>query len=67
MSGGANLANTTHADARISGSSPRKGDIAAPSVPENGEAFTMWRGTAINPAGGDGDTTLRVYIVCATQ
>ncbi len=67
VSGGANLANTTHADARISGSGPRNGSIDAPTVPDNGEEFTLWRGTAINPAGGDGDTTLRVYIVCATK
>jgi hypothetical protein len=67
VSGGANLANTTHNDARITGSGPRKGTVDAPVVPENGEAFSVWRATAVNPAGGDGETTFRVYIVCATQ
>lgn len=67
VSGGANFTNTTHSDARITGSGPRKGTVDAPTVPENGEEFTVWRATAVNPAGGDGETTFRVYIVCATQ
>lgn len=67
VGGGANLANAAHNDARITGSSPRKGAIDDPAVPLSGDAFTLWRGTAVNPAGGDADTTLRVYIVCATK
>lgn len=67
VGGGANLANAAHNDARITGSGPRKGTLDAPAVPDSGEAFTLWRGTAVNPAGGDADTTLRVYIVCATK
>ena len=67
VGGGANLANPTHSDGKITGSGPRKGDTTNPQVPENGEQFTVWRATAINPAGGDGATTLRVYIICASH
>lgn len=67
VGGGANLSTTTHNDGKITGSGPRKGDVTSPTVPENGEQFTVWRATAINPAGGDGATTLRVYIICAAQ
>jgi hypothetical protein len=67
VGGGANLADTTHSDGKITGSGPRKGTVDAPTVPENGEQFTVWRATAVNPAGGDAATTLRVYIICAAQ
>lgn len=67
VGGGANISDVTHSDAKITGSGPRKGTIDNPIVPENGDEFTVWRASAVNPAGGDGNTTLRVYIVCASK
>lgn len=68
ISGGANYTPITHGDARFSGSGPRTGTLAAPTVPTDGEAWTIWRGTAINPAGGDATAvTVRVYVICATS
>jgi len=67
VTGGANYTPITHGDARFSGSGPRRGTVDNPLVPDTGEEWTIWRGTAINPAGGDtGDVTVRVYIICAT-
>lgn len=68
IGGGANLAQLSHGDARLTGSGPRAGTVAAPSVPATGDAWTLWRGTAINPAGGDTTAvTVRVYVICATS
>jgi hypothetical protein len=68
ISGGANYTPITHGDARFSGSGPRNGSLASPTVPVDGDPWTIWRGTAINPAGGDTTAvTVRVYIICATS
>lgn len=67
ISGGVNFSTINHGDARITGSSPRKGTIDAQVVPSDGDVSTIWRGTAINPAGGDANpVTVRVYAVCAS-
>ncbi|WP_320670980.1 hypothetical protein [Patulibacter defluvii] len=66
ISGGANYTPITHGDARFSGSGPRTGTLDSPTVPDDGAAWSIWRGTAINPAGGDTTpVTVRVYIICA--
>lgn len=67
IGGGANIVAVTAADVPITGSGPRKGTLAAPAVVEDGEPFTIWRATAVNPAGGTGATTLRVYVICAKK
>lgn len=69
IAGGSNYVPLAHGDARFSGSGPRNGTVANPTVPraDGPDTWTIWRGTAINPAGGDtGDVTVRVYIICAT-
>jgi hypothetical protein len=66
IAGGGNFSNVAHGDARITGSGPRTGTVAAPTVPNDGDAWSVWRVTAINPAGGDTSTvTVRVFIICA--
>lgn len=66
ISGGGNLADIDHGDAKVTGSGPRGGAIAAPSVLIDGQTPTIWRVTAVNPAGGDATpAVVRVYALCA--
>lgn len=39
--------------------------LASGALPNNGDAFTTWRATAINPAGGTGAVDLRVFAICS--
>jgi hypothetical protein len=66
IGGGSNMVPIDHGDGKFTGSGPRSGTLAAPTVPASGDAWTIWRGTASNPAGGDATAlTVRVYIICA--
>lgn len=67
IGGGANITDVTAADVNITGSGPRTGTVAAPTLPNSGDAFTVWRATAVNTAGATAATTLRVYIICAKK
>lgn len=66
IGGGSNLVPIDHGDALYTGTGPRTGTVAAPTVANDGDAWTVWRATAFNPPGGDTDpVTLRVFIICA--
>ena len=63
LAGSANVADTTSADVNITVSRPAQG--AGQLLPTSGQAFDRWRAAAVNPAGGTGATTLRVWAICA--
>lgn len=65
VSGGANL-SVIDRDPYMTGSGPRRGDLTSPSVLDDGDEWTIWRGTAFNPAGGVASVDVRVFIICAT-
>lgn len=45
---------------------PSKDDVGTGSVPLDGEAFSFWKSTATNAAGGDTATrTRRIFAYCA--
>jgi len=62
IAGSVNVSDATSADVNITVSRPSQG--ADQLVPDSGEAFDRWRGAAVNPAGGTGNVTLRVWAIC---
>jgi hypothetical protein len=62
IAGSVNVSDATSADVNITVSRPSQG--AGQLVPDSGEAFDRWRGAAVNPAGGTGNVTLRVWAIC---
>lgn len=67
ISGGGNLANVAHGDAKVTGSGPRNGTIADQKVVAQGGTPTIWRVTAFNPPGGDAAAVVvRVHAICAS-
>lgn len=64
LSGGANISNGTHGDARLNVSRPTDNDG---NVLANGStSFTRWKAGAYNPPAGDATSfTLRVWVICA--
>jgi hypothetical protein len=66
VGGGANLSDINHGDARMTGSGPRTGTVAAVGVPADGSAWTVWRATGVNPVASDATAvSVRVFIICA--
>jgi hypothetical protein len=64
IGGSANLDAVT-SDSLVNISRPSKDNVGVGSVPSDGEAFSFWKGTATNAAGGDTATrTMRVYAFC---
>ena len=62
IAGSVNVSDATSADVNITVSRPSQG--AGQIVPDSGEAFDRWRGAAVNPTGGTGAVTLRVWAIC---
>jgi hypothetical protein len=62
IAGSVNISDATSADVNITVSRPAQGTDQL--VPDSGEAFDRWRGAAVNPAGGTGAVTLRVWAIC---
>ena len=62
IAGSVNVSDATSADVNITVSRPSQG--ANQLVPDSGEAFDRWRGAAVNPTGGTGNVTLRVWAIC---
>lgn len=64
LSGGANISNGAHGDAKLNVSRPT--DDAGVVLDNGSTAFKRWKAGAYNPAGGDATTfTLRVWVICA--
>ncbi len=61
ISGSANVSDGA-GDAYITVSRPSQS--ANQLVPNSGEGFDRWRGAAVNPAGGSGNMTLRIWAIC---
>jgi hypothetical protein len=66
IGGGGNFGDIDHDDGRITGSSPRKGTVDAFTALSDGDTPTVWRVTAVNPAGGTTTALdIRVFAICA--
>jgi hypothetical protein len=61
IAGSVNVSNAA-SDVNITVSRPAQGTDQL--VPDSGEAFDRWRGAAVNPTGGTGAVTLRVWAIC---
>jgi hypothetical protein len=62
IAGSVNISDATSADVNITVSRPAQGTNQL--LPNSGEPFDRWRGAAVNPAGGTGNVTLRVWAIC---
>src|SRR4051794_38168097 len=62
IGGSVNIEASNSADVNITVSRPASG--AGQLLPSSGAAFDRWRGVAVNPAGGTGATTMRVWAIC---
>jgi hypothetical protein len=66
VGGGSSIDATTSDDVRLTVSRPfRTTPGVDGTLPADGESFDAWRVTYVNPADGTGDTTMRVYAICA--
>jgi hypothetical protein len=63
IGGSANISDAASTDVNITVSRPAG---PADSLPNSGDGFDRWRGVASNPAGGTGNTTMRVWAICAS-
>lgn len=62
IAGGTSTGNVTSEDISVGASRPA---LSGGGLPPDGSEFDGWRGSFVNPAGGTGDSTARVYAVCA--
>jgi hypothetical protein len=63
IGGGASVGDSGSSDINLNVSRPFK--APGTTIPETGDAFTGWRAVFVNPAGGSGATTARVFAICA--
>jgi hypothetical protein len=67
---GPSATGANHDDAHVTVSRPERQDAGVPANGsvfgvEGDNGFVRWRGVVRNPAGGDGATEMRVWVLCA--